>query len=319
MLPPSLFGRSMRVSLITGTKGFAEGLPRLLASLNAQAHRDFELIIVDQNDNDRLDRMLRAQSVNFPLVHLRTSPGLSKARNVGLEHARAELIAFPDDDCWYGPRVLADVVRLLTAHGHLDFVTGKTTDADGRPSVSVFLDYEAPISKRNSLMVGNSNSLFFHRRVFKMVGGFDERLGVGTKTPFQSGDESDFLLRAIEHGLQGRFFPEIVVHHPQVTGKLFAGEVSRAYAYGLGFGALLRKHEFPFWYLLYKDLRPLARAAFELMRWRPALAQYKLRWARGVIQGYFLWTEMAFSFDDSTAKQRCDKASLSVSPTDAGE
>src|SRR5215472_5711239 len=95
-------------SLIIATLNRVDEIDHLLQSLEAQTFKDFEVMVVDQNPDDRLQSVLQSHPV-LSFRHLRSAPGLSKARNVGLPHAKDDIIAFPDDDCWYPVQLLADI------------------------------------------------------------------------------------------------------------------------------------------------------------------------------------------------------------------
>src|SRR5271168_3016732 len=97
-----------RFSLIVATIGRTEEFGFLLQSLAEQTFRDFELIVVDQNSDDRLIPFLEhwngtvAGLANTPgslsaIIHLRCAPGVSRARNLGLQYCTGEILAFPDD------------------------------------------------------------------------------------------------------------------------------------------------------------------------------------------------------------------------------
>ena len=91
-----------RFSLIVPTAGRTTELAELLASIVAQNRNDLELIVVDQNDDDRVVPLLETLPSTIAVLHLRQkqkSPPM--ARNTGLDAASGEVIAFPDDDCWY--------------------------------------------------------------------------------------------------------------------------------------------------------------------------------------------------------------------------
>ena len=78
---------NLRFSLILATVGRTEPLPRLLDSLAAQTHKNFEVVVVDQNAHDRVGTILAGYQDKFSIQHLRSAPGLSRARNVGLPQA----------------------------------------------------------------------------------------------------------------------------------------------------------------------------------------------------------------------------------------
>jgi glycosyltransferase involved in cell wall biosynthesis len=276
-------------SLIVCTVGRRRPLLRLLNSLTKQRFQDFELIIVDQTPTDSFIPIIEREFIDLDIRIIRSERGLSRARNVGLQHARGPLIAFPDDDCWYRDDTISRVQTHLKSHPEVSLVAGRTLDASGRPSVSPFLDSASDISRRNFLKCGNSNCLFLRREVFERIGGFDEHLGVGAETPFQSGEEADLILRALAGGLSLRFIPDLVVHHDQVDATIGESQIERARRYGAGFGALLKKHGFSRSYVLYRLARPLLSAAGSFFRGDLPLTKYKCNWSRGILEGYRGW------------------------------
>src|SRR5690606_3127824 len=95
----------IRVSLVLATVDRVAEPMRFVESLAEQIERRFELVVVDQNPDNRLGPVLaRARAAGIPLQYLRQAvPNLALARNTGIEAARGEWIGFPDDDCWHEP------------------------------------------------------------------------------------------------------------------------------------------------------------------------------------------------------------------------
>jgi GT2 family glycosyltransferase len=184
---------------------------------------------------------------------------------------------------------LAYALNKFKGQPSLAIVSGRTVDQEGKPSVSLFLERPARISRKNYLKCGNSASIFYRREVFADIGRFDIRLGVNSGTEFQSGEESDILLRALDAGLTAQFFPDLRVYHGQVDSALTNAHINRAKTYGLGFGALLRKHRFPLSLLAYRVSRPLLSAAFYLVLGKLLVARYKWTWGRSIVDGYRRW------------------------------
>jgi GT2 family glycosyltransferase len=204
----------------------------------------------------------------------------------------------------------------------LSAVTGRTFDAFDTPSLSPSGDAITTITRDNYLACGNSNTIFVKRSLLAEIGGFDERLGVGAQTPFQSGEEADLLLRAIERGKQLTYFPDIVVHHDQVDKQITLTHAARAAKYGRGFGALLRKHRFGSFFVLYRLLRPLASAARAMLRGDRAMAYYKWAWLTGIAEGYRTWDRISSGLPFSTNElaDSCVDAQPAVQPRlQAGE
>ncbi len=59
-----------------------------------------------------------------------------------------------------------------------------------------------------------SFTFFARARLFATVGPFNERLGVGAPTPWQAGEEGEWVLRAILSGARVYCEPAIEVVHP---------------------------------------------------------------------------------------------------------
>jgi len=234
------------------TLGRTEEVQRFLTHLDTQSHRNFELIVVDQNSDDRLTAILEPYCRRFPIKHLRSEKGLSRARNVGLTHMTGELVAFPDDDGWYRPGLLEDVARIMTEHPEFDGLSGICT-ALMRPPATITGQY---LNRTNVWRLALSITVFLRATVVSAIGYFDERLGAGADSGFGSGEETDYLIRAIQQRYRIRFDPIITVNHPATEGE--PRDRESAYSYGRGFGHTLRKHSYPFWFVLYVLIRPVA-------------------------------------------------------------
>src|SRR5271157_993715 len=119
------------VSLIVATVRRVDELERLLTSLDAQTSKDFEIILVDQNPDDRLMPILHGHE-GLRIRHLRSCVGLSRARNVGLRAVRGDIIAIPDDDCWYPDDLLATVTQWFETHPEFDTLFTGARSPDNR-------------------------------------------------------------------------------------------------------------------------------------------------------------------------------------------
>ena len=133
---------------------------------------------------------------------------------------------------------------------------------------------------------GISYSIFLRQSVVNRVGNFEESLGAGAGTPWGSGEETDYLLRALDAGFRIYFDPAVHVHHPRPKKEYDAKRLSRAYHYGKGMGRVLRKHRYPIWFILYQWARPLGGMLVSLGVGRLRKARFHWAVLRGRIIGW---------------------------------
>lgn len=269
---------------------------QFLVSLAAQTYREFELIVVDQNPDDRLLPILEPYKDQFPILHLRSEKGLSRARNVALTHLTGEIVAFPDDDCAYPPTLLEQVATFFSTHAQWSGMTGRSINQAGENSGGRWVSHAEPVTRFNVWQRGISYTIFLRRSVVARVGQFDEQLGVGAGTPWGSGEETDYLLRALDAGIY--YNPDICVIHPIVVmpppQPIAPVNPSpkrhlKTYSYALGRGYVLRKHQTTWWFVLYNWGRPCVGMMVSLGRGQ--LNQVRSHWAtlRGRVQGWMHW------------------------------
>jgi len=283
----------MRFSLVLATVARTKEVKRFLEHLDRQTYRDFELIVVDQNPDDRLVPILEAYKNRFPIMHLRSERGLSRARNVGLRHISGDIVAFPDDDCWYPPDLLKRVVRFFQKHPGIDVLTGRSVDENGEPSNGRWDNRAGLINQFNIWRRAVSYSIFLKKEVVKKVGDFDESLGVGAGTPWGSAEEIDYLLRALKWGYHLYYDPNVVIYHPQPVQCYDATAIARARFYGAGMGRVLRKHKYPFWVAFYEYLRSAGGVFLSLTTGQLGKAKHHLAALVGKVSGWIAKAEFA--------------------------
>src|ERR1700749_5065897 len=123
---------SPRLSLVAATVGRSDELVRLLDSIDKQLTADVEVIIVDQNDDERVKSCLERVALRTRCIHIHSRRGLSLARNAGLEVASGAIVGFPDDDCWYPEGFLHRVGTWFARNGKHDLLCTVLRDEEGR-------------------------------------------------------------------------------------------------------------------------------------------------------------------------------------------
>jgi GT2 family glycosyltransferase len=231
------------ISLIVATLNRVTELEHLLASLEEQTCRDFEVLVVDQNRDDRLLPVLALHD-RLAIRHLRSERGLSRARNVGLRVARGDIIAIPDDDCWYPKDLLATVAAWFESHPEFGLLSTALRTAENTLSGPRTPSTARRCTKSDvSSCLAASAALFMRRSVSTAVGGFNEYLGIGAASKYQAGEERDYVLRAHENGFPFWYEPSFTVHHPPF------GSIERlkktTYMYALSEGCVQRMYRYP--------------------------------------------------------------------------
>lgn len=275
------------ISLVVATVNRTQQLVRLLDSLLVQTRRDFEVIIVDQNPEGFLKPIVDRYADGLALRQVACGLGVSRARNLGIRLSQGGLIAFPDDDCWYPPAAVADIVAFFEAHRDVGMAMGRTIDAHGNESVSRFLSQSQPVAWRNVWLAGNTNALFLRRAAADAIGGFDEKLGPGSGTPFDCGEDTDFVMMALERHVRIYFEHALQIHHDQTDSVIDERYLKRVRGYSVGYGRVLRKHGYAAYYLLYRIARMMPRALFSLVTGNLPQVKFTKTWAMGALRGYF--------------------------------
>jgi GT2 family glycosyltransferase len=150
---------------------------------------------------------------------------LSAARNMLLREAErsgdlkaAEVIAYPDDDCWYPAETLRTIAGRFRASGDLDFLFCRyaSTPALAGTEAGAIISARARHVVRNA----SSNTIFIRGDVVRAIGCFDEMLGVGT--PNNGGEDVEYALRAYLQARRTEFVDAEIVGHRDRDSSLRA-------------------------------------------------------------------------------------------------
>lgn len=277
-----------KISLVISTQGRATPpLERLFESLMAQEHKNFEVIVVDQNSDGRLGPLFEAGRWPFPIRRVWTpgETGASHGRNTGWHHAKGSVVVFPDDDCWYPPWYLSRGLARLAESG-ADFLSGRAADAQGHTINGRFERTAQPINRGNVWTTGIEWTIFFRKSALIAVGGFDPEIGVGASTPWQSCEAQDIMLRALSKHQKGWYDPSIYGHHAVFDIEAEAGAQGKGRKYGRGVGYVLRIHHYGLLPALIWIARPMTRLMLFLICGKFKRAKYYRNVAIGRFEGW---------------------------------
>jgi GT2 family glycosyltransferase len=241
---------ALSASLIICTRDRPDELRRCLASLPAQSYPPTEVIVVDNASRDNRTRQV-AEAAGVTYVR-EDRPGLSHARNSGIRHSSAEVIAFTDDDVILHPRWLERLLFALQESEALA-VTGLVLPAELDTEAQQLFETHWGFSQGYEPLefgqeffaadrstgceawnIGAGASMAFRRRAFEKAGHFDVRLGAGAAG---CSEDSEFWHRILSIGGTCRYEPAAVAYHYHRRDMASLG--SQIYQYMKGHAAAL--------------------------------------------------------------------------------
>ena len=201
----------IRISLIIPTHNRAASLLRLLGSVARQTADPalWECLVVDNASTDDTAARFAAFAAAHPQLGLRMvrepQPGVSHARNCGVREARAELLAWADDDELLNENFIAAYLDFFDRHPEAE-VAGGGVIAEytaGRPRwmsqyteipIANPMDFGPAVRPFPRGRVPGGGNMAFRRAAALRCGGFDPALGrVGRE--LIGGEENDFFER----------------------------------------------------------------------------------------------------------------------------
>ena len=256
-------------------------LARTVESLLSLDYPDFEIILVDNrigSDNHPIQEFSDSERVR---VELEPTPGAASARNRGIAAASGEIIAFTDDDAYVDRNWLRALGVKFAMEADVDAIGGMVRPKElGTKAQLWFEEFYGGFTKHflprkwSIDIVGDSDPLFpysagqfgagvnmaFRRSTFERFGGFDTRLGIGTKS--KGGEDLKIFLEVLLGGGTVAFEPTALVRHShRLTSREFMTQV---FGYGTGLTAMYtsvvvedRRHLMEIWRRAPRGLRLL--------------------------------------------------------------
>lgn len=171
------------VSVVIPTRDRWRFLARSLASALDQHDVALEVVVVDDGSRDEPPADIAdLGDRRVVVVRNETSRGVSGARNLGIERARGDWVAFLDDDDLWAPAKLREQLdRANGAATGFVYSSAVTVDEALEPLRLVRAppadELRARIGVQNLMPAGQSN-VIVRRDLIRRLGGFDERLSM---------------------------------------------------------------------------------------------------------------------------------------------
>ena len=209
----------MQVSIVVNTYNRAGSLADLLSSLPYQTHDEFELIVVTGPCTDDTPELLREWEGRIRVVEC-PETHLSISRNLGIDAAAGEIVAFVDDDAVPSARWLEELVAaydddsVAGAGGIVYDDAGFTKQYEYAVcdrSAETRFDVRPPLDRyvhpgADPFLYLQGTNCSFRRDRLAEIGGFDEEIEYFL-------DDVDVCLELIDRGHRLRALPGAAVQH----------------------------------------------------------------------------------------------------------
>lgn len=227
----------LNISLIVATYGRYNELELLFESFVNQDcdHDVFEVIVIDQNDIINLNPIINKYCDKINVVYYKSDvKGLSKAKNKGIELARGTILTFPDDDCTFYPDTISKMLTFFSSNPRVDVVFGSVFDRENNKGIMRnWSKHQIKLNLRNYSLNYSAITCFTKLKI-----KFDENYGVGSK--ISSGEELDYIIRAIAEKNNIVYSPTIQVWHPELNVASMTN--TKVYNYAYGYASIMRKN-----------------------------------------------------------------------------
>ncbi|MGQ4515260.1 glycosyltransferase [Streptomyces sp. DW26H14] len=251
-------GGPPRAAVVVATRERAGRLARALASLLAQDHPDFRVLVVDNAPATTATHDLVRGSFAGRVDYVREPvPGLATAHNRGLAALSrdTEVVAYTDDDVVADPHWLTALTAPFAADPRLGCTTGLILPARLTTPAQILLEShggfakgftprlydparppaDEPLFPFTAGSFGSGANMAFRTDALRAVGGFDPATGTGT--PARGGDDLYGFVSILSAGHRLRYTPDALVwHHHRETWQDVRNQ---AYGYGAGLTAYL--------------------------------------------------------------------------------
>jgi glycosyltransferase involved in cell wall biosynthesis len=204
-----------------------------------QSRTPDQLIIIDQHPLAQTAKVM-AES-KLPITYLEQERrGLSASRNLALSSTSGDILAVTDDDCFPDARWVEALIQGFGSRLAPDAVTGPILPPPGDPpkemcALSLRLSRETKLYSTRVIpwQVGSGANFAARVDLLREIGGWDERLGVGTSG--MAGEDIDIVDSLLAAGGSILYHGGAVMHHAWQTRDR---RRATRWSYGYGIGAM---------------------------------------------------------------------------------
>jgi glycosyltransferase involved in cell wall biosynthesis len=135
-------------------------IDRLLNSIFNQTYKNFEVIVVDNFSKDKTKEVCK----KYPITFIEERSTISKAWNIGLEHAKGKYILFIDSDMELPPLFLEECVKVIKSKS-VDCIKFESTYVESKKAS--FINIVKPRNLERKLGGAPLNIYFYSANIIK--------------------------------------------------------------------------------------------------------------------------------------------------------
>lgn len=230
---------AISLSLAIATCGRPEALRTCLAAIADQSRAPDQLIVVDQHPLP--DTRAVIAQCGLPVEYIeQPRRGLSASRNLALSTATGTVLAVTDDDCFPDHGWIEALADGFGSPVAPTAVTGPVLPPAGDPpadmcALSLRLSRETRLFTGREIpwRVGSGANFAARIDLLRELGGWDERLGVGTRG--LAGEDVEIVDRLLAAGASILYQGDAVMRHAWQTRQR---RRATRWSYGYGIGAM---------------------------------------------------------------------------------
>ncbi len=253
-------------SLIIPVYNRPQELDELLASIQTQEFRDFEVVVVEDGSKEDSAHIIEKYTNSFSLsYYVKENGGQGFARNYAFERAKGDYFIILDSDALLEPSYLTEVDKAVKSES-LDLFGGPDQDHPSFTPIQKAISYSMTSFFTTGGIRGREKNIGgqFHPRSFNM--GISRKVyeATGGFKITRMGEDIEFSIRCITLGFKSGLIPKAFIYHKRRTD--FRQFYNQLHFFGrarINISRFFPKelkivHFFPFLFFCYYNLTGLA-------------------------------------------------------------
>lgn len=233
----------MNISVIIPVYNEEKRIKECLDALYDNSLKPFEIIVADGGSTDKTVDIIKC---NYPEVKIvnNIKKTAGSGRNVAIEKAKGDIVAFTDGDCIVHKRWIESIDKVFTTND-VDGIGGKVKNAEpenyieeywGNLAWNLIMNFgdEPYVIKERTLNDAfvTANCAYKRERLLQ-IGGFSEWFG-------NNAEDVDVSWRMLENGAKLMYVPDMVIYAHNVT--TIGGVIKKSFRNGVSSSKLQKKY-----------------------------------------------------------------------------